>query len=81
MSQIHPTLETKLQSIARTVSVAMINVGLAIGADAAHPQLEPKPRPEGFTTTPAPSSLLLIIVGFAALLGWHWWRTRQVSRD
>jgi hypothetical protein len=58
----------------------MVNV---LMASQAHPAA--KPRPEGFGSAPAPSSLLLLIAGFAVLLGWRWWRSRaraqQASRD
>jgi hypothetical protein len=53
-----------------------VNFVLAIGAHAAQAQSAAKPRPQGFATAPAPSSLLLVIAGFAVLLGWRWWRSR-----
>jgi hypothetical protein len=65
-------------------NLATVNLVLAIGA-AAQSQPAAKPHPQGFGTTPAPSSLLLVIAGFAVLLAWRWWRTRaraqQGSRD
>ncbi len=65
-----------LQRLSRTLTLAAVNVVLAIGAQAAQAQSAAKPRPEGFATTPAPSSFLLVIAGFAVLLGWRWWRSR-----
>jgi hypothetical protein len=65
-----------IQRLSRTASLAAVNVVLAIGAQAAQAQPAAKPRPQGFATTPAPSSLLLVIAGFAVLLGWRWWRSR-----
>jgi hypothetical protein len=80
MSQTHPTFGTRLQRIARAVNLAAVNVCLAIGAAAAQAQSEGRPHPEGFgpppPATPVPSSLLLVLAGFAVLLGWRWWRSR-----
>jgi len=87
MSQTHPTFGTQLQRMARILSLAAVNVWLAM--DAAHAQSEGRPHPDGFgpppPATPVPSSLLLVMAGFAVLLGWRWWRSRarvqQASRD
>jgi hypothetical protein len=80
MSQV-----ANLRQIGRTLTLLTINVLLALGAEAAQAQPAAKPRPEGFATTPAPSSLLLVIAGFSVLLGWRWWRSRarvqQASRN
>jgi hypothetical protein len=98
MSQRHPTLETQLQRVARTLSLAAVNVwllrnsrflaglvvraapfALAMAAAAAQAQSEGRPHPDGFgspSATPVPSSLLLVMAGFAVLLGWRWWRSR-----
>jgi hypothetical protein len=65
-----------LRRIARTLSLAAVNVVLTVGTSAAQAQSIAKPRPQGFSTTPAPSSFLLVIAGFAALFGWRWWRSR-----
>lgn len=67
---------THVRRIARTFSLAAVNVLLSVGACAAQAQSIAKPRPQGFVNTPAPSSFLLVIAGFAALLGWRWWRSR-----
>jgi len=72
-----------LQRIARVLSLAAVNGWLAFA------QSEARPHPEGFgpppSPTPIPSSLLLVMAGFAVLLGWRWWRSRarpdQVSQD
>jgi hypothetical protein len=59
----------------------LLNAGLALGADAAQAHAQRKPHPEGFgSQTPVPSSLLLVIAGFAALLVWHWWRRRRIAQ-
>jgi hypothetical protein len=72
--------------IARTLILATSNLLLAIGANAAQAQPDAKPRPEGFgSPAPVPSSFLLVVAGFAVLLGWRWWRSRvrarQLSQD
>jgi hypothetical protein len=69
----------KLQRIARALSLATVNIWLAIVAAAAQAQSEARPHPDGFgspPSTPVPSSLLLVMAGFAVLLGWRWWRSR-----
>jgi hypothetical protein len=48
-------------------------------------QKDSAPRPQGFVSAPAPSSLVLLLAGLAVLLAWNWWRGRgrgqHVSRD
>ena len=65
-----------LRQLSRTLSLATVNIVLAIGAQAAQAQSGAKPQPQGFAAAPAPSSFLLVIAGFAVLLGWRWCRSR-----
>ena len=69
---------TSLRHFARTAGLGIVNAVLALGAEPARHVAHP--RPDGFiSTVPVPSSLLLVMIGFAAVLGWHWWRTRSQS--
>lgn len=72
-----PISKRKPHLFARTFHysiVSMILTAVAMGG-----QVTAKPRPHGFTAVPAPSSLLLVIAGMIALLGWSWWRNRSLE--
>ena len=65
---------------ARVAVVSGILTGAAAAAETA------KPRPDSFLpSTPAPSSLVLLLAGLIVLFGWSWLRSRsrgtQNSRD
>ena len=69
---------TRLRQLARTAGLGIVNAVLALGAEPARRVAHP--RPDGFiATVPVPSSLLLVMIGFGAVLAWHWWRTRSQS--
>ncbi|MGA2214125.1 MAG: hypothetical protein ABSH31_12690 [Bryobacteraceae bacterium] len=66
---------TNMGRIVKPFSFAMVAFLLEMAADAAQAPSTAKPRPEAFA--PAPSSFLLVMAGFAVLLGWRWWRNRD----
>jgi hypothetical protein len=68
-------LTNKVGRIFKPFSFVAVSFLLEMAADAAQAPSTAKPRPEAFA--PAPSSFLLVMAGFAVLLGWRWWRNRD----